>query len=352
MSMKKVSITKAIPLAIASLITDGPIDTYKKVKRYTKKRKTSMPLPTFVQIEVTTLCNFKCVTCSRESLPPSRLNRSVNTIVIDRLLEQLPDLEGIKLQGLGEPLMTPGIEDIIKTIRRHNPKVKITTVTNGSLLTIKRYREIALSVDELVISFDSSNPENFEKIRVNSRYSKIIEGINLLSRDRTASNSKTHIAMSFVATHLNYNEILELDRIAVSLQLDTVVVNEVQNWYIPSQKEYLSESKFITESRQYSHDIRNHVSVLKNKLKPHGIEVVYLDSSPMKDDCSWPFTGTFITSDGFVTSCCIRMDPEVNNFGNIFKNDFKDIWNNEKYREFRNAMILGTSNGVCDNCPN
>lgn len=350
MTRKKISIIKAIPIGIKSLITKGPIDTYRRVKRY--RRKSSMPLPTFVQIEVTTLCNFKCVTCSRESLPLTRLNKSVNPIVIDRLLEQLPDLQEIKLQGLGEPLMTPGIDDIIKTIRTRNPHVRILTVTNGSLLTLKKYREIALSVDDLRISFDSSNAENFEKIRVNSRYSRIMEGVKLLSKERTATNSNTHIAIDFVATHLNYNEILDLEKIAVSLQIDEVGVNEVQNWYIHSQKEYLSESKFIDEARKHSADIKKNVSVLKNKLKPYGIKVVSLDSSPMKYDCTWPFSGTFITSDGFVTSCCIRMDPEANNFGNIFEEDFRNIWNNEKYREFRTALILGKNNGVCDNCPN
>ena len=352
MTRKQASFLQSIPFAFKSTLNNGPQDTLRRVRRYIYGKKTIMPLPTFVQIELTTLCNFKCTTCSRESLPTSRLNQSISSELVSRLLSQLPGLREVKLQGLGEPLMTPGIRDIISIIREHNSKVKILTVTNGSLLSVKKYREIALSVDDLRISFDSTNKDNFEKIRVNSNYSKILEGIRLLINERNSIKSKTRISLDFVATHLNYGEIPDLEEVAISLGIDEIGINEVQNWYIPSQDEYVSESKFIAESRNFTIDIKRNFLNLRKKLQPHGIKVVYMDASPMKNTCTWPFNGSFITSDGYVTSCCIRMDPDANNFGNIFKSEFKEIWNNEKYVEFRKAIIQGRNNGVCDHCPN
>lgn len=350
MIAKRLRFFQGVPLVLRSFLK-SPVNTVSTAWMYMGRRRAVMPLPVFVQIEVTTLCNFRCITCSRESLPETRLNKSTSKETVIRLLEELPSLREIKLQGLGEPLMTPGIEDLISEIRSRNSKIKIYSVTNGSLFLSKKYRDIALMVDDLRISFDSSNAENFEKIRINSNFKRIVDGIKLLMKERNANGSKTNVAIDFVASHLNYGEIPDLENIAVSLGVDEVGVNEVQNWYIPTQKEYKGESDFIAESRKVSRAIQRNVSTLKKRLRPHGINVFSLDSSPAKDVCNWPFNGSFITGDGYVTSCSIRMDPGANNFGNIFEKPFVEIWNNEKYRAFREALITGGSNGICDHCP-
>ena len=71
-----------------------------------------------------------------------------------------------------------------------------------------------------------------------------------------------------------------------------------------------------------------------------------------KPICHWPFTSAFITAEGYITPCCLRPDPNVMNFGNINEKSFKEIWNSEKYVEFRKNMAEGRANPICDNCPN
>ena len=44
---------------------------------FIRVRKPIMPLPDFVQIEITTKCNFNCITCSRISLNRDRINRDM-----------------------------------------------------------------------------------------------------------------------------------------------------------------------------------------------------------------------------------------------------------------------------------
>jgi len=81
------------------------------------------------------------------------------------------------------------------------------------------------------------------------------------------------------------------------------------------------------------------------------LEIGFLSSEKRKLKCRWPFDSCFITVDGFVTPCCIRANPEVFNFGNIFETPFKEIWNGEKYQKFRETMIKNLPNPICDNCP-
>ncbi len=41
--------------------------------------------------------------------------------------------------------------------------------------------------------------------------------------------------------------------------------------------------------------------------------------------------------------------PKVFNFGNVFETPFSEIWNGEKYREFRRRFFDPKS--VCGSCP-
>jgi len=67
-------------------------------------KKEKMPLPTFIQLEPTTKCNYKCIMCSRSSLSPSRLNRDMSLSEFKFIIDQIPSLKSVHLQGLGEPI--------------------------------------------------------------------------------------------------------------------------------------------------------------------------------------------------------------------------------------------------------
>ncbi|UCC95674.1 MAG: SPASM domain-containing protein, partial [Candidatus Omnitrophota bacterium] len=106
------------------------------------------------------------------------------------------------------------------------------------------------------------------------------------------------------------------------------------------------EREFINGAREKKGDIRKFIETYSGKLKTW-----FVSSEKRKLTCRWPFEKSFITVDGFVTPCCIRMDPEVINFGNIFETPFRDIWNSKQYRDIRGTLVGNLSNPVCDNCP-
>ena len=62
--------------------------------------------------------------------------------------------------------------------------------------------------------------------------------------------------------------------------------------------------------------------------------------------------GTFISVYEYVTLCCIRMNPSVINFGNIFDSDkLTNIWWCRNYIKFRLSILKDTFNPICDLCP-
>jgi len=332
--------------AIKFLITRKRIPPKSKILDYFKVRRKIMPLPFFAQIEPTTRCNFNCVTCTRTTLNPSRLNRDLTLEEFKIILEQIPSLIEIKLQGMGEPFLNPHLEEILEYGKKQ--KISFYTITNGSVL--KFYKHLLQYFDFLTISFDSSSKENFEKIRRGAKFEEIIENAKELIHYKIQHKLKTKIGFNTVVSHLNYQEINAIVELAKNLKLDYVGFVEVENWTTPLEKEFEIEREFIRESRKYSQKIKN---IIENVIKKNNsfTQVSFYSSQKRKSICTWPFYRVFITVDGFVTPCCIRMNPQVFNFGNIFEETFEKIWNGEKYLKFRESLIKDLPNPVCDFCP-
>jgi radical SAM protein with 4Fe4S-binding SPASM domain len=200
------------------------------------------------------------------------------------------------------------------------------------------------------ISLDSIKEENYNKIRVGGNYRNLLENIRFLLERNKQLKTKTIISTNYVATHLNFSELEEYLKLCLNFQLNSNVV-EVENWYFPYQRQYKEESEFIKESRKFHKKILALISKYKKIFEKNNLYLSYGITDKRKKTCLWPFTSCYISFDGYVTPCCVRQDPAVINFGNIFKMPFKTIWNSRKYKIFRNTMINNLPNVVCDNCP-
>jgi pyrroloquinoline quinone biosynthesis protein E len=267
----------------------------------------------------------------------------------EEILRKIPSLKRIHLQGLGEPLLTPDLQKIIDISKERG--IFISTTTNGSLLHIEKYRNLALQFDEIDFSFDSTTKENFEKIRIGGNFDVVLEGMTLLSKQNKEAKGKTRINLNFVATYLNYAQIPDLADIAIALGVNKVGVTQMENWYTPAEKGFADSHAFVLRTSKSASEINKLTSELRARLKPHGIDVLLGGYDKRKGICTWPFKRTFITVDGLVTPCCIR-DSEAINFGSIYStDDFDKIWNGPEFKKFREANIKDLPNPVCDNCP-
>lgn len=327
------------------IIYERRMPSFDEIKRYLGLgRKPVMPLPDFGQIEITTKCNFSCITCSRTSLDKNRINRDMTFQEFKYIIDQIPTLKTVKLQGLGEPFFN---RDIMQMAQYAKSKgLKVITISNGSILpslqTLKFF-------DEITISFDSSNKLNFESIRIGANFDRIINNIKALVALKKNNQLSVNIRMSAVISHLNYKEIPDIAKIAGDIGVDELGFVEVENWLIPTQDEFIISSEFIKKARTKTKEIKTLIHEVEMKHK--NIKVNWLSSSKRKLTCPWSFYSTFITVDGYVTPCCIRMDKDAFYFDNVFQNKFTKIWNDRKIQNFRISNIKDLPNPVCDFCP-
>jgi MoaA/NifB/PqqE/SkfB family radical SAM enzyme len=115
--------------------------------------------PFLAQIVVTRRCNLACAYCSEfdavsEPVPLEDLKRRID--LLKRLGTSVITLSG------GEPLLHPGIAEVIRYARRRG--VFITAITNGYLLSLKKIEELnAAGLDHLQISIDNVEPDDVSK---------------------------------------------------------------------------------------------------------------------------------------------------------------------------------------------
>ena len=90
---------------------------------------------------------------------------------------------------------------------------------------------------------------------------------------------------------------------------------------------------------------------LKSLCDHYKLEFSFSGFGPRFRECWWPEKGVFITFDGYVTPCCMRMDPDVCNFGNLFHQSFEEIRQGDKYSCFLKSFERGHCPEICKECP-
>ena len=90
--------------------------------------RTSVPVrkPVCLYLETTNRCNLLCTTCPRtyeELEPPADMSWELFTSIVD----QIPDLERCVLHGVGEPMLVPELDRMVRYLKDRGTYVLFNT---------------------------------------------------------------------------------------------------------------------------------------------------------------------------------------------------------------------------------
>lgn len=126
----------------------------------------------YVQIEITTICNYRCFYCAGRDMPQQHMPFSRFLGILDGLH---PNTREISLQGEGEPTAHPQFRSMVEAVIGRG--LIPYTITNASLIRDPPW--FAASFPEIGISIDTLDPEQAEKIgRI--RLSHALQGVEKL----------------------------------------------------------------------------------------------------------------------------------------------------------------------------
>lgn len=283
-------------------------------------------------MEPTTACNLGCPEC------PSGLkkfSRPTGKMALDHHEQWLKQLAKtvfyITYYFQGEPFLNPKFLELIQAAKRH--RMFTATSSNAHFIDSNNAEAIVASgLDQLIISVDGVSQEVYQQYRVHGDLAKVwVATQALVDAKRKLKSTTPHVIFQCLAVKPNEHEIPLVFEKAKALGVDEVRIKSAQLY------EYKFGNPLMPENESYSRYKRNRKGEFELK-------------HPGGNHCWRMWSGSVITWDGQVVPCCFDKDAS-HAMGELTQETFQQVWNNPKYKKFRNAVLSNRQGiDICQNC--
>jgi radical SAM protein with 4Fe4S-binding SPASM domain len=288
--------------------------------------------PFSLSIEPTTACNLGCPECPSGLKQFTRPTGKLDLDLHQRMLDQVSkSVFYINYYFQGEPFLHPQFLELIRQAKKH--KIYTATSTNAHFIDQKKAEEIIDSgLDRLIISIDGLTQATYENYRVHGNLAKVIEATRLLIATKKEKRSATpHLIFQFLAVKPNEHEIPAVFTLGKEMGIDEVRIKTAQLY------DFKHGNALMPENENYS----------RYKLQSDG---TYKLKFKTGNHCWRMWSGSVLTWDGKVVPCCFDKDAQ-HVLGSLENSDFNTIWNDKKYKAFRQAVLTGRNQiDICQNC--
>ena len=271
--------------------------------------------PPCLQIEPSSLCNFRCIMCyqSDESFS-SKSSQLMGHMSLD-LFKQIVDqsegnIEAITLASRGEPFLNPHIADMLLYCKGKFLALKINT--NASLLSDANIHAILSSdVQTIVFSVDAADKELYEKIRVKGNFDRLVKNLRRFQEIKTTQYPKAKIITRITGVKINDQQNMHDMEKRWSEYADVVAFTT----YTPWQDTYHNEVNSILEP------------------------------------CTEFWRRMFVWQDGAINPCDVDYKSQLSQW-NVSKMNISEIWRSQGYNAMRQIHLDQQRNRLepCKRC--
>lgn len=151
-----------------------------------------IPKSSEIRFETTTKCNYNCIICPREQFIRKKETMSFEKFqfLLQKIIHETSQYDTVTFSGFGEPLLDPTLDEKIRLVKKNNLKPLI--LSNGSLLSVKRFRELEqIGVKSIRISFYGMSPESYAGIHGlldPARFEKVKSALTEIAEIRTSTD--------------------------------------------------------------------------------------------------------------------------------------------------------------------
>lgn len=289
-------------------------------------------MPMSISIEPTTSCNLRCPECPSGLRSFTRPTGMLDQQLFRRVIDQLaPTLGYLTFYFQGEPFIHPRFLEMVKYASHKG--IYTATSTNAHYLKDEVARAaVESSLDRLIISIDGASQDTYQSYRIGGSLEKVIEGTRNIIRWKKKLKSKTpHVVFQFLIVRPNEHQVPEVYSLAKELGVDQVVLKTAQIY------DYKDGSELIPTQDKYSR---------YKRLNDGSYEI----KNEWLNECWKMWHSCVVTWDGKVVPCCFDKDAHFV-LGDLTQQSFKEVWNSEKYDQFRSSLLRSRSEiDICKNC--
>lgn len=227
-----------------------------------------MPKIDYLRISLIDKCNFRCQYCMPEEAKLSYVlnqelltNQEIVTLVQDVFIPL--GFTKFRLTG-GEPLLRPGLVDLVKNIAQLPACEDLALTTNGFLLADLAQPLYDAGLKRINISLDSLDPQIFDQIignRGKSRWQQTWEGI-LTAHQVGFAPLKLNVV---VIPGLNDQEVLDLAALSIDRQWHIRFIE-----FMPIGNSYLFGEKAWIDSEEIRQSVRQKWGLVESNIKGNG----------------------------------------------------------------------------------
>lgn len=310
----------------------------------------SPPPPARLDIEVTTRCQLQCRHCARTLFKANQAPVDMSPALFERILDEAEFAGEIVFVGLGEPLLHPQVDLLVKTASKQGRRMKV--VTNGLAADPERLSRLRdAGLQEVTFSIDSTDAPRFSALRGDAALEVVLRHFSSVPSDLQKSIFVT-------LSQANAADLGELAKLARNHGLPAIAVSDVNFGDnagaalhggvvdkrlaagLATAREagvlvlgpHLHEVRDPT--RDYRHCLVRSVSDLSARAARH-------------THCLAPWRIAVIGASGEVTPCnCAPQHP----VGSLERESLRQVWTGAGLKTWRKSVTQGT-NPDCLVCP-
>jgi MoaA/NifB/PqqE/SkfB family radical SAM enzyme len=306
-----------------------------------------LPYPRRIELEVTTKCRLKWPKC--EHTYWNEQQEDMSFAQVKRIVEMFPHLRAISLTGIGHGFENPEYFDMLQYLRERGLFIQFF----DPLLLVDDPHIIGdlvlLEPNWIWVSMDGATKETYERHIVGSNFDKVLKNAKMLIEAREAEGSVfPELHFQFIVTKNNILEMPQFVDLVHSIVQETQVLTEIQFIkLIP-----FAENQSLLPPYGFPEEILRQTQENVDEYGDIRLKIIHGGVKYPVQGC-FAFSVPFITVKGEVWPCCTLTQGNVRHLlrghalGNVFKDDFRTIWNSQEFIQLREDIACGIMPPLC-----
>lgn len=310
--------------------------------------------PQFLEVEHTTVCNFRCKIC--EHTYWKEQPRNMNFRQFKHIFDQFGRLKWIGLTGIGSSYLNPDFHKIVAYCKSKGAIVELMDHF-AHFKGESQIRELLeIGPDFQFVSMYGAAKKTSDNVCVGSDFNNVVKNIRAFVRLKKQMKKRFPILnFHYIVTKNSKNELFSFLDFAHSLntEIGEILVTPLLHDF-KQAKGYAA-----TIDKEYTEKVRAKASRLKipitinlTAMKESG----ELAEKPLPSFCK-EYIMPFIFVTGHISPCCglneanRREILKKNSPGNLFEKNISEIWYSAQYRRIRSTIRNNKLPRECALCP-
>jgi radical SAM protein with 4Fe4S-binding SPASM domain len=331
-----------------------------------------------VSLKIVNSCNLRCKTCGQWGETGYNHHKSDHEIreivpyeTYRHMVDELAPKSPFYYIWGGEPYLYPDIVPLMEHMKRRRGSVGI--VTNGTMMANTADRLVRSGVDMLMLSVDGIGPVHNEIRQEPRAWQLMMDGLDaVLEEKRKQKSAKPYVNVLATISRDNVGHLQDIADWGAERGID--LLTYYYSWFTNEEHGLAHEREMqkrfdITPEAWKGYlfftglddrALRDEIQAIKSRKWPFPLMFIPdLDLDQIPDyyanpgklfgygECIQPWIVTEILPNGDVATCRDYPDYVC---GNIQKESLLTIWNNDRYRKFRQSLKEDGLMPICARC--